>query len=140
MEFLKPTRGLSWSPVESGLTALGCVQASRSLHEKLHKSGGAGRAQKCTGPARPASAELTAPPARLCPELGIAWPVPWGWLRRLYSVEAVLTGGCTQWRLYSVEAGRHGVPASLFAVLSALGNAGLMFSVFFSFPTWCLHF
>lgn len=124
MEFLKPTRGLSWSPVESGLTALGCVQASRSLHEKLHKSGGAGRAQKCTGPARPASAELTAPPARLCPELGIAWPVPWGWLRRLYSVEA----------------GRHGVPASLLAVLSALGNAGLMFSVFFSFPTWCLHF
>lgn len=33
-----------------------------------------------------------------------------------------------------MEAGSHGVPASLLAVLSALGNAGLMFLGFFSSP------
>lgn len=49
MEFLKPSRGLSWSPVELGLAVLGCVQppevCTRS-YIRLEELEG------CTGPAR----------------------------------------------------------------------------------------
>lgn len=125
MEFLKPTRGLSWSPVEPGPAALGCVQPSRSLQEKLCKCGGGGRAQERTGPARSlhgAPAALGAPAARLCPEPTA--PAA----RRCPAVPGAGPGGGTPGR-----AGRRGVPASPSAVLSALGNAEPMFVVFF-FP------
>lgn len=113
MEFLKPTRGLSWSPVEPGLVALGWVQPSRSLHEKLCKFRGAGRAQQCPGPARsPHGARCSCSPV-----------VPGARQSLARAREAALLGG---WQAWSA--------CVTITVLSALGNAELMFWGFFPFP------
>lgn len=126
MEFLKPTRGLAWSPAVPRPVALDCLQPSRSLHEKLCKSGGAGRAQRCTGPARSSQGGRPAAPAE--PARSSRSPAVPAARRGLAGAAGPAR------RRHSREVGRQGVPASLLAVLSALGNAELMFLGFFSLP------